>query len=110
MIYFLYYIACVWGITHILVSSKIFSPFRNWVLIKSNFFGELLECYQCTSFWVSIVMYFVFDKLSLNTINIKIGELNICLDPILYGFIGSGLVSFLSVLLSLMISKSNRDI
>jgi hypothetical protein len=96
---------CVWGFTHILVSSKILSSFRDWVTIKSSFFGELLGCYQCTSFWTSILFYFVFNDLQLNTIRKNIFGLDLSLDFLLWGFIGSGLVSFISVFLSLIIKK-----
>lgn len=107
---FFFYIACVWGLTHILVSSRIFSSLRDWVLIKSLFWGELLNCYQCTSFWTSIIIYFVFNDLRLNTISSEFFGVTISLDFLLWGFIGSGLVSFLSVILSLIIKMAKKDI
>ena len=45
------FILASWGLTHILVSGKIFETPRNWIIIKSNFFGNILTCYQCTGFW-----------------------------------------------------------
>lgn len=104
------YLITVWGFTHILVSSKIFSGFRDWVLIRYPFFGDLINCYQCSSFWISIVLYFFFNDLSLNTVGYEFIGIKLSLDFIFFGFIGSGVVSFLSVLLSLMIEKSKRDI
>ena len=103
---FIFYILCVWGLTHILVSSKILEGFRNWLLINSPFFGDMLNCYQCTSFWVSMILYFFFDNLRLETIDLIIRGYRISPDFLLYSFIGSGLVSFIAVILSLLIKRS----
>ncbi len=103
---FIFYILSVWGFTHILVSSKILEGFRNWLLINSPFFGDMLNCYQCTSFWVSFLLYFLFDTIKLSTIDFIFYGFRISPDFILYSFIGSGLVSFISVILSLLIKRS----
>lgn len=103
---FFFYLLSVWGLTHIVVSSKILENFRNWIIIKSQFFGDLLNCYQCFSFWASIALYFVFPQLGELSPRFYIRDFILHLDPLLYGFIGSGLISFLSVLLSLIIKKS----
>jgi len=107
---FIFYLLAVWGFTHILVSSKILSGLRDWVTIKSQFFADLVNCYQCSSFWISILMYFFFTDLRLNTPYCEFIGVRLNLDFLLFGFIGSGLVSFMSVLLSLMIAKSKGDI
>lgn len=103
---FIFYILCVWGLTHILVASKILEGFRNWLLINSPFFGDMLNCYQCTSFWTSMVLYFFFDSLELDTIDFMIKGHRISPDFLLYSFIGSGLVSFIAVILSLWMKRS----
>lgn len=103
---FAFYILSIWGLTHILVASKILESFRNWLLINSPFFGEMLNCYQCTSFWTSMVLYFFFDSLELDTIDFMIQGHRISPDFLLYSFIGSGLVSFIAVILSLLIKRS----
>jgi hypothetical protein len=108
--FFIFYLLSVWGFTHILVSSKILSGFRDWVTIKSEFFADLVNCYQCSSFWISILMYFFFTDLRLNTPCYEFIGIRLSLDFLLFGFIGSGLVSFMSVFLSLMIAKSKGDI
>lgn len=102
---FIFYIMCVWGFTHIVVSSKILSNIRDWITIKSSFFGEMIGCYQCTSFWVSIIVYFIFNDLNLNTVHCIFFGYRLSLDFLLWGFIGSGLVSYLSVILSLLVKK-----
>ena len=103
---FIFYLLAIWGFTHIVVSSKILENFRNWVLIKSEFFGYLLDCYQCFSFWVSILLYFLFPELPDIGRKFILCDYTFSFDFIIYGFVGSGLVSFLSVLMSLIIKKS----
>jgi hypothetical protein len=103
---FIFYILGVWGLTHILVASKILEGFRNWLLINSPFFGDMLNCYQCTSFWASMILYFFFDNLRLETIDFIIKGYRISPDFLLYSFIGSGIVSFIAVILSLLIKRS----
>lgn len=104
------YLLVVWGLTHILVSSRILSGFRDWLLITSPLLGDLVSCYQCSSFWLSILLYFFFDNLEMDTIGFQFYQMRISLDFLFFGFLGSGVVSFLSVLLSLMIAKSRKDI
>jgi len=106
MMVFIYYIFCVFGLTHILVGSKIMTGVRNWFLIKSPFIGEILECYQCASFWVSMFLYFFFNDLILNTLSLNILGLDLNLDFLFFSFIGSGIVSFLALLMSLLIKKT----
>ena len=102
----IFYILSIWGLTHILVSSKILSPFRDWIMIRSQFIGDLFNCYQCTSFWVSIILYFIFPGIDLQTSGMYILNTRISFDFIMWGFIGSGLISFISVILSLIIKRT----
>lgn len=102
---FFYYILSVWGLTHIIVSSKITEGLRNWFLIKYPKIGYLLDCYQCTSFWSSMILYGLFDlNIELYTINLYLFQLDIAF--LIMGFIGSGLITFISVILSLLITLS----
>jgi len=105
---FFLYILSVWGLTHILVSSKIIEPLRNWLLIRLTFFGDMLNCYQCTSFWTSMILYFLFNDLHINAISTTIYGYRFGVDFLLWAFIGSGLVSFISVIMSILINKSRR--
>ena len=106
MIDFLYFILSVWGLTHLLVSSKILADFRNWCLIKIPFIGEMLECYQCTSFWCSLLLFSYFPGLNFGTNSFIIGNSCFNLDFIMASFIGSGIVSFIAVIMSMLIHKS----
>jgi len=105
---FLFYILSVWGLTHILVASKILEPFRNWLLINSPFFGDMLNCYQCTSFWASMILYFLFEDLNFGGMKLDLYGFSVGFDFIICSFIGSGSISFISVIMSILVNKS-RD-
>jgi len=45
-----------WGLTHLIVSGKIWENSRNWLIIRSSFFAGLLTCYQCSGFWSGLFM------------------------------------------------------
>ena len=108
MLDFFFYILSIWGLTHILVSSKILESIRNWLLINIPFIGEMLNCYQCTSFWVSMILYFMFDNIDLGGAHFYIMDFKINLDFIISSFIGSGIISFISIWMSILINKSRR--
>lgn len=101
---YLFYILSIWGLTHILVSSKIMESTRNWLIINVPFIGDMLNCYQCTSFWASMILYFMFDGINIGSpiiFGINIGF-------IVWSFIGSGIISFMAVIMSILINKSKR--
>lgn len=50
------WILVAYGITNIVVTSKIFKPFREWVIPRSIFFGGMLQCMMCFSFWVGLLL------------------------------------------------------
>lgn len=43
-----------------LARGLIFEDLRNWVVDKSKFFGTLITCPFCTSFWVAFVLIGVY--------------------------------------------------
>lgn len=47
----IFYLGC-YGLTTILVQSKIFKPVRTF--FKDTIIGNLLNCMMCTSFWVGL--------------------------------------------------------
>lgn len=67
------------GITFIITDSKIVAPIRN--LFGGTKIGEMLECGQCTGFWVGIVYYCLNTNTNFNT------------TAIVEMFINGGLVS-----------------
>jgi len=97
---FIYFLLCSWGLTHILVSSKILKEFRDYLLISYPTIGELLNCYQCTGFWVSMVIFGLFDV----NFHLRLNEVNF----LIAGFIGSGVCSVFSYLISYLIKRSSK--
>lgn len=50
------------GATLIITSSKLFQPLRELITKHSIFFGELIQCEQCTGFWVGLGFSFLTDE------------------------------------------------
>ena len=46
-----------WSLTSLIVNGSIFSPFRNYLLVKSPFFGKLVSCIQCTGLWAGVIIF-----------------------------------------------------
>lgn len=57
----IYLIIGCYGLTSIVVQSKLFNPFRKWVKIKLPFIGKLVSCMFCFGFWVSILIVTLFN-------------------------------------------------
>lgn len=49
----LFYLVC-YGLTTIIVQSKIFKPIREYFKNRVPFLYSLLNCMMCTSFWVGL--------------------------------------------------------
>lgn len=95
----------VYGVSMILVQSKIMKPFRDFVSNKANpiedsapktqrfylFLNELLKCMMCTSFWVALISNIFFFYLK-----------DIYLD--IYSFVGLFITIFLLFFKSAMIA------
>jgi hypothetical protein len=58
----LYYVLVSYGLTTIIVQSKIFKPIRDFFKNKSKFTHKLLNCMLCTGFWVGLLISFVFNS------------------------------------------------
>lgn len=52
----LFWILAGYGMTTIIVYGSIFESLRDWVISKSKFFGKLITCMMCTSWWVGAFM------------------------------------------------------
>lgn len=64
-------ILAVEQISHYLTEGMIFEDLRVLILNKSEFFGQLVHCFECTSFWVSGLVVFLvqpFERWGLNVI------------------------------------------
>jgi hypothetical protein len=47
----LLWLGVTWGLTAIIVQSRIMSSIRDWFVINWPLVGYMLECYQCVGFW-----------------------------------------------------------
>ena len=66
-------ILAVEQISHYLTEGAIFEEMRVWMLEKSQFLGDLIHCFECTSFWVSLAVVLLawpFDRWAWNLIAI----------------------------------------
>jgi len=55
----IYFILICYGISTIIVQSKLFKPLRKFIKGKSIFLGTLIKCMMCTGFWVGLVVSLV---------------------------------------------------
>jgi len=72
-----YFVFICYGITSIVVQSKLFKPFREVMKVRSNFFGSLLHCMMCFGFWVGL---FVVPVLGFSPTAILFGKINLDLS------------------------------
>ncbi len=49
----------IFGVTFLICDAKILNRPREWLISKSTFISELLECYFCSGFWVSLLIHAV---------------------------------------------------
>lgn len=61
----LFCLGCI-GMSHIIIEGKVFEAPRNWLKVwLPGTLYSLLECYQCTGFWVGILCsYLVFGDIT----------------------------------------------
>tara|TARA_R100000700_G_C3141635_1_gene123283 strand:- start:617 stop:931 length:315 start_codon:yes stop_codon:yes gene_type:complete len=56
----LIWILAAYGMSNILVYGSIFENLRDWIILKSEFFGDLIQCMMCTSTWVGFFFSLAF--------------------------------------------------
>lgn len=93
----LLWLASIYGITQIIVDASIFEPVRNFFLSRKgflNWFGSLVDCFLCTSVWVS-----AFASLTLYSPTIHVfGECEYLFMNVFFdAMIGSALVWFMRI-------------
>lgn len=71
MIYLLFWMLAAYGMTSILVWGSIFENVREYIKLKSNFFGDLISCMLCTSTWVGFFMSLVLGGLCYRMFNVN---------------------------------------
>jgi hypothetical protein len=60
----LFWILAAYGMSTIIVYGSIFEKLRGFVIKQSTFFGTLITCMMCTSFWVGAFMSLSLKGLS----------------------------------------------
>ena len=83
----LLFILVAYGITNILVYSSIFYNMRLFIIDKSKFLGDLIQCMMCTSVWVGFLLSIIIFSPTKNYLNTPI-PLSIFID----GMLASGSV------------------
>jgi hypothetical protein len=54
----IFFLMGCYGITTLIVQSKIMEPLRNYFKVKKSYLYKLITCMMCTGFWVSIISSF----------------------------------------------------
>ena len=83
---FLYFILCSYGLTQILVFSKLFEPYRP----KHHFF----HCPMCVGFWVGVLLLLLNPFTELFTYDVSV------VNALLLGWLSSGTSYALCMLIS----------
>lgn len=85
MLSFIIFLLSSIGLTMIITHSYIFKPLRKKINSISPFFGKLINCCQCTGFYVSIIIEAIIFLKERNNFIFYWSDFYY----ILYGFIGS---------------------
>jgi len=62
------WIIAAYGMSNILVFGSIFENLREFLIKKSTFFGDLIQCMMCTSTWVGFFFSVVFFSPTLELV------------------------------------------
>lgn len=97
VIMILLWLASIYGITQIIVDASIFEPIRNFFLSRTgvlNWLGSLVDCFLCSSVWVS-----AFVSLTLYSPTLHVfGECHYLFMNIFFdAMIGSALAWFMRI-------------
>jgi hypothetical protein len=74
------WIFIAYGMTSILNWGSIFETPRKWIINRSTFFGELIQCPICTGTWVGMVLSIITGGLCNQYLNIINYDLPIWVD------------------------------
>ena len=96
--------ALCWGITNVVSGSKLTKPIRDWALCPESI-RTMLNCYMCTAFWVGMAISVLFNaQLGVcSSLTLFLPDApqaySIALGALFDGFIGSGIVWIMFVVL-----------
>jgi hypothetical protein len=57
----LIYSLIVASVSFTVAEAAVFKGLRNWILLKSKFFGKLFKCGFCLGYWVSFILVAIFQ-------------------------------------------------
>ena len=100
-----YFTLCSFGLSNIIVYGKIFEKQRNWITEHSTFFGSLLNCIMCFSFWSGILLSFIYSPSNAILFGFNTSLPLIVLSTILDGLYSSGSV----YLINTIVEKLERE-
>lgn len=83
----LYFLVGSFSLCFMLVTSKIFSPLRNYLVVKFNYLGSIITCIQCMGFWCGFLFYslkyFEVLDLQLKIFSIKYPVIDFMIWPLI---------------------------
>lgn len=83
-----------------LTETKLFQPFRNWVLRRSNFLGKLVNCGYCTGHWIAFILEAVYKPRVFNCC--------LFLDYFLTALVIAWLGAFQWIIMCLLMKKAGK--
>jgi len=81
------YILITYGLTNIVAKENIFKFFRLFIQKHSKFIYKMIKCPTCLGFWVGLILFLFIKPFDLTI-----------LDPILAGFLTSGVCNIIESL------------
>ena len=101
----LYWTLASFGLSNIIVYGKIFEKQRNWITENSTFFGSLLNCIMCFSFWSGFLLSLIYSPSNALLFNFNTSLPLILLSSFIDGLYSSGSV----YLINTIIEKLERE-
>ena len=101
----LYWTLASFGLSNIIVYGKIFQTQRDYITSHSNFFGSLINCIMCFSFWSGIILSLIYSPSNALLFNFNTSLPLILLSSFIDGLYSSGSV----YLINTIIEKLERE-
>jgi hypothetical protein len=95
-----------WCITTIIVNGSIFKGFRNYLIVKSPFFGKLVSCIICLGLWVGAILQ--GSLLLTGTISPILGGQAYWVNYLILPFIQSGFGVLIESFVIFLVKGSSR--
>lgn len=116
--WFIYFSIASFSLCYMVVASYIFSPVRNFFIVKVPFLGRLLSCVQCFGFWSGLAIYSLSATGLMTPIFLSADTFSdyAVIEAILYGLASSlvsvylnSLIFFLNTRDTYIISKNQKE-